>query len=265
MLIPKIIHYCWFGGAPKPKSVQRCINSWKKYCPDFVIREWTEKDVDITQNEYTRQAYEAKAWGFVPDYLRLWIIYNYGGIYLDTDVQVVRDLSPLLEHKAFAGFEADSFVALGLGFGAEQGNPFLYEHMQLYEELRFLNEDGRENRTPAPQYTTRLLRGYGLKDDNGETQVVAGVTIFPREFFCPKDFYTGRIMLTENTFSIHQHDASWFSPEAQAEKQKRWKRFEEKDKKNARKEFVRYLPNRILLKLFGARNYQRIRMLFKRK
>ena len=169
-MIPKIIHYCWFGGAPKPKSVLRCIDSWKKYCPDFEIREWTEQEFDITQNEYTRQAYEAKAWGFVPDYIRLWITYNYGGIYLDTDVQVIKDLTPLCVNSAFAGFQEDGYVALGLGFGAEAGNPVIGAHMEQYEHLRFCNDDGTLNKTASPEYTTQLLLGMGLDPNNGARQ-----------------------------------------------------------------------------------------------
>lgn len=261
MLIPKIIHYCWFGGAPKPKSVQRCINSWKKYCPDFVIREWTEKDVDITQNEYTRQAYEAKAWGFVPDYLRLWIIYNHGGIYLDTDVQVVRSLTPLLKYKAFAGFESPYHVAFGLGFGAEAGHPFIWEHMQQYEALRFRNEDGSFNRKASPDYTTALLLSKGLQLGADEVQQVAEMTILPKDYLCPKDWRTGLVTLTPNSFAIHQFDASWFSEEAQNKKTNRWK----KEKRMYLLDRVRYFPNRLAQKVIGEKNYQNIRNFIKRK
>lgn len=230
-MIPKVIHYCWFGGAPKPKSMLRCIRSWEKYCPDFEIREWTEKDFDVTQNEYARQAYEEKAWGFVTDYVRLWILYHHGGIYMDTDVQVIRDLTPLLEHKVYVGFERDEFVNLGHGFGAEKGHPFIKAHMEMYDTLRFRNEDGTLNKLPIPHYTTRCLREYGLQTDCGTVQQLQDIVVYPKEYFSPKSFLTGELTVTPNTYSIHQFDASWFDDRQQEEKRTRWK----KAKKKARK------------------------------
>ena len=210
-MIPKTIHYCWFGGAPKPESVLYCINSWKKYCPDFEIREWTEKDFDVTQNEYTRQAYEAKIWGFVPDYIRCWIIYNYGGIYLDTDVEVIKDLSPLCNNPAFAGFETHTHVAFGLGFGAEAGNPIIDAHMKMYDKLQFLKEDGTYNKIPSPQYTTQVLREFGLQEDNGKVQDLGDIHIYPHDYFNPYDWKFDKLRVTSNTYSIHHYDASWMA------------------------------------------------------
>lgn len=257
-MIPKVIHYCWFGGAPKPKSVLRCINSWKKHCPDFEIREWTEKDFDVTQNEYTRQAYEAKAWGFVPDYIRLWIIYHHGGFYLDTDVQVIKNLSPLCNYPAFAGFQEDGYVALGLGFGAELGNPFIGAHMQQYEALQFISSDGIINNTPSPVYTNLLLEKWGLDIHNGVTQDLGDIIVFSKDYFCPKDFTSGITKVTQNTYSIHQFDASWYSEEQQEKKKKRWK-------EARRRELlynIRYTPNRIVSKLLGKENYQKLKHFF---
>lgn len=231
-MIPKVIHYCWFGGNPLPESAVRCIESWKKHCPDFEIRQWTEKDFDITQNEYTKQAYEVKAWGFVPDYIRLWIIYNYGGVYLDTDVQVVKDLTPLLEHSAYAGFEDEKSVNFGQGFGAEKGNPAIYAHMKMYDTLRFVNEDGSLNRTASPRYTTLCLKERGLKVNDGTVQQLDGITIYPTEYFCPKDFVTGETNVTNNTYSIHQFDASWYSEEGRYALE-------------LKRKFSRFLPRRI--------------------
>ena len=187
-MIPKVIHYCWFGGAPKSKSVLRCIDSWKKYCPDYEIIEWNESNIDIEMNLYTKQAYEEKAWGFVPDYLRLWIVYTHGGIYLDTDVQVIRSFDGLLDNKAFGGFEAGSlktglFVALGLGFGAEAGNEVIKEHMEQYDELLFLNPDGSKNKKPSPIYTTMLLSNYGLNRHSDVIQSCGEFTVYPTYYF----------------------------------------------------------------------------------
>lgn len=262
-MIPKVIHYCWFGDSPKPKSVLRCIDSWKKHCPDFEIREWTEKDFDVAQNEYTKQAYEAKAWGFVPDYIRLWIIYNYGGFYLDTDVQVIKDLSPLCENSAFAGFEDSKQVALGLGFGAEAGNPIIEAHMKMYDSLRFLEEDGSYNKTPSPRYTTQLLKKLGLRDDNCEVQNLGDMVICPKEYFCPKDFVTGLTTVTKNTFSIHHYDASWFSEEQQMEKNKRWAEWV-KIRRAERKHYIMHIPNRILMTALGKERYENLKRRLKK-
>lgn len=259
-MIPKVIHYCWFGGAPKPKSVLQCINSWKKQCPDFEIREWTEKDFDVTQNEYTRQAYEARAWGFVPDYIRLWIIYNNGGIYLDTDVQILKSFEPLLQHKAYAGFEDSKHVNFGQGFGAEKGNPFIYAHMRMYEDLRFVNEDGSFNKTPSPLYTTQCLVKHGLQQGVKEIQELEDITIYPAEYFCPRDLHTGITTVTEHTYSIHQFDASWYSGEDQEKKKERW----EQVRRQGRKEYWKYLPNRIMLKLLGEARYEKVKGMFKK-
>ena len=248
MSIPKIIHYCWLGGNPKPDSVLRCIDSWRKYCPDYEIREWNESNLDISMNEYTRQAYEAKAWGFVPDYLRLWIVYTHGGIYLDTDVQIIRSFDPLLKEKGFAGFEDDEHIALGLGFGAEAENPMIAKQMAVYDGLRFRNEDGSYNRTPSPQYSTELMKQLGLHPNNGSVQYIDGFACYPPEYFCPKSFQTGMMKLTKNTFSIHQFDASWYSEE----------------ERDAQIDYWLHLPHRIGRKLLGDRLYERIKRVFGR-
>lgn len=259
-MIPKIIHYCWFGQSPKPQSVLRCINSWKKYCPDFEIREWTENDFDVSLNQYTQQAYDSKAWGFVPDYIRLWIIYHYGGIYLDTDVQVLKNLSPLCDHSAFSGFENTDYVNFGQGFGAEAGNPIIHAHMQMYDSLQFVNGDGTYNKTPSPQYTTKVLRDYGLHCDDNTVQNLQYMVVYPKEYFCPKNFTTGVTRVTPNTYSIHQFDASWFSEEQQEAKHKRWKELRRKELLYN----IRYTPNRILRAILGNEQYENLKRRLKK-
>lgn len=256
MAIPKIIHYCWLGGNPKPESVQKCIASWKKYCPDYEIKEWNESNLNISINEYTRQAYEAKAWGFVPDYLRLWIVYTYGGIYLDTDVQMVRSFDPLLNEKGFAGFEDDEHVALGLGFGAEAGNPIIAELMHAYDTLQFVNEDGSLNRTPSPQYSIETMKRLGLCSNDGTIQRIDSFACYPPEYFCPKSFATGMLRLTKNTFSIHQFDASWYTKEEQAQKLNYWKA--------ARKDYWLHLPNRLVRKILGNERTEKLKKFLKK-
>lgn len=253
MAIPKIIHYCWLGGNPKPESVLKCIESWKKYCSDYEIREWNESNLDIAINDYTRQAYEAKAWGFVPDYLRLWIIYNYGGIYLDTDVQVIRNFDPLLKEAGFSGFEDRENISFGLGFGAEAGSPLIEKQMQVYDNLKFFNADGSLNRTPSPAYITPVMIAEGFHADDGSIQRINGFACYPPEYFCPKSFSTGITKVTKRTYSIHQFDASWYSEEEQLQR-RQWE-------KAARRDYFLHTPNRLARKILGEAAVNRLKKL----
>ena len=214
--IPRIIHYCWVGGAPKPQSVLSCIASWKRCCPDYEIWEWNETNYDFTKNEYMKQAYEAKKWGFVPDYARLDIIYQYGGIYLDTDVETIRNFDELLDQEAFLGFEntgnGEYLIACGLGFGAVPGNEVIRMLRDSYENRSFLNEDGSINQTAAPVYSTQDLLKIGLVVENRD-QKLPGVMIYASDVLCPKEFTSGQLCCTERTVSIHHYDSSWWSDE----------------------------------------------------
>ena len=206
--IPKMIHFCWFGGTKKTDSVHYCIDSWRKFCPDYKIIEWNEDNYDITQNEYMYQAYKAKKWGFVPDYARLDIIYNYGGIYLDTDVELVRNLDNLLYQEGFAGFESEQYVNLGEGFGAIAGNKLVKSMRDEYKKYSFIDRDN-VNLTPSPVMQTEFLVKQGLRLNN-KLQIIDGITIYPSDYFCPKNLLTQKCQLTENTYSIHHFDASWW-------------------------------------------------------
>lgn len=210
-MIPKKIHYCWFGGNPLPEKDQKCINSWRKFCPDYEIIQWDESNYDVTKNAYMKEAYDAKKWGFVPDYARLDIIFNEGGIYLDTDVELVKNLDALLENKAFMGFEDGEHVSPGLCTAAVQHHPTIGKLMEIYSGRRFKLEDGTLDLTPSPIMNTDMLVQMGLQKNN-QKQVVAGVTIFPKDYFCPKDYKTGKLTVTDNTYGIHWFNASWQSP-----------------------------------------------------
>ena len=206
-MIPKVIHYCWVGDAPLPAKQRACIASWKRVMPDAEIREWNETNYDFHKNAYMDEAYRAKKWGFVPDYARLDIIYRYGGIYLDTDVEMLKPLDPLLD-APFCGFESKSFVALGLIFAAEPGNATVKALRDAYDGLHFVNPDGTLSQKPSPQIQTEQLRAMGLKDDDGTIQSVGGFRVYPKEYFAPKSL-DGECHVTKNSYCIHHYEASW--------------------------------------------------------
>ena len=213
-MIPKIIHYCWFGRNSLPTSAKRCIASWKKFLPDYEIKEWNEDNFDVNAIPYTQQAYEAKKYAFVSDYARFWILYHYGGLYFDTDVEIVANMGEIIARGPFMGIEQGAslegkpMVAPGLGLGVEAGHP-LYERMlQVYRDKNYLNEDGSYNNMTIVSYTTQELYASGMKPF-GDMQEVNGIWIYPADYFCPMDSTTGIITRTKRTVAIHHYDCSW--------------------------------------------------------
>lgn len=213
-LIPKKIHYCWFGGEKLPGHFQKNIDSWRRYCPDYEIIEWNESNYDVSKNKYMKQAYEHKKWGFVPDYARLDIVNTYGGVYFDTDVQVVKSFDILLQYEFFCGFESVGSVNFGQGFGAVKNHPVIQEMLHQYENLIFVKEDGTIDTTPSPVYQTAVLERWGLIK-NGTVQQTEHFLVLSPDFFSPVNEF-GYGVPTENTFSIHQYVAAWYD-EAQRE------------------------------------------------
>lgn len=207
-LIPKVIHYCWFGGKPLPDKYRAWMDSWRRYCPDYEIIEWNESNYDISKNTYMHQAYECQKWGFVPDYARLDIIFHYGGIYLDTDVELLCNIDDLLYQKGFIGFDSEEYINLGAGFGAVKGLPIIGEMMDGYNEMIFLKPDGSLDLTPSGVLQTQILKKHGLKMD-GEYQIVDDLTIFPEKMLSGQNVYTKKIILKPYTRAIHHHDGSW--------------------------------------------------------
>lgn len=203
-LIPKKIHYCWFGRGEKPKLAQKCIASWKKYCPDYEIIEWNEDNFDININGYTRMCYEQKKYAFLSDYVRLWIIKEYGGLYFDTDVEVLRNYDELLIHNAFFGFESEQYVNTGIGFGAEACNAVVCKLLEEYNELI----NGDKGIVGCPVLNTIALEQLGLKR-NGKEQMVDNARIYPLSYFNPYEDATGRLNITKHTYSIHWYAKSW--------------------------------------------------------
>lgn len=215
-MIPKIIHYCWFGGNPLPKSAQKCIDSWKKYFPDYEIKEWNESNYDVNKILYTKEAYEAKKYAFVSDYARFDILYTYGGVYFDTDVEVIKPFDEILKNGAFMGCETDSnenehiSINPGLGVAVAPGQEIYKQILDAYSTFKFLNEDGTYNTTTIVKYTTDILLKNGLSDERG-IQKVSGITIYPKEYFNPLDDLTGRLKIGGNTHSIHWYSKTWLS------------------------------------------------------
>lgn len=218
-MIPKVIHYCWFGGKPLPPLAERCIASWKKYLPNYEIKRWDESNFDVNIIPYTAEAYEAKKYAFVSDYARFWILYNYGGIYFDTDVEVIKPLDAIISAGPFMGcerpYKADStpdklWVNPGLGLGSIPGLSLYKELLDFYAELNFMNQNGTLNTTTVVTYTTEMLCRHGLQN-TPEIQNVEGVNIYPVDYFCPIDTETWKMKATKRTVSIHHYSSSWTS------------------------------------------------------
>lgn len=223
-MIPKVIHYCWFGRNPLPKLAVKCIESWKKYLPEYEIKEWNEDNFDVNMIPYTSEAYKAKKYAFVSDYARFWILYKFGGLYFDTDVEIIKPMDEIVAKGPFMGCEKevdrnaknktakDVGVAPGLGLGVSPGLDLYKEILDAYTGYHFLKSDGTLNKKTVVDYTTEILEKHGLKYTS-QIQKCAGVWIYPREYFCPLDYYTGKFTITENSYSIHHYTASWQSKE----------------------------------------------------
>lgn len=214
--IPKVIHYCWFGGNPLPSMAKKCIASWRKYLPDYEIKQWDESNFDVNSIPYTRQAYKAKKYAFVSDYARLWILYKFGGIYFDTDVEVIRPITDIIAAGPFMGCENKSrpnqspvnlHINPGLGLAAVQGMPIFDKLLSLYNNLQFINSDNSLNLKTIVEYTSELFAKEGLIN-TPDIQIIENVRIYPWDYFCPMT-PTLILTLTENSVTIHHYSASW--------------------------------------------------------
>lgn len=209
-MIPKIIHYCWFGGAPLPPLAERCIASWRRYFPDWEIRRWDESNYDVRATPYIAEAYDMRKYAFVSDVARFEVLYRYGGVYFDTDVEVLRNFDDVLARGPFMGQE-DSNVAPGLGMAAEAGMPFLKELLEHYHGLHFADGKGRILDGTVVTHTTSMLLPHGYECRPGMQQA-AGFTIYPESWFNPIDRFSKQLHIGPDTHSIHHYAASWTSP-----------------------------------------------------
>lgn len=213
-LIPKKIHYCWFSGKPIPQELRQCIDSWRRFCPDYEIIRWDEKNYDVSKNQYMEQAYAHRKWGYIPDYARLDILYQYGGIYLDTDVELLGSLDALLYQPAFCSTEKWGIVNMGIS-GAQPGNLVIRRMLDNRQGMSFLHPDGTENLISSGVSDTLPLVSLGLLP-NGETQSIAQgeMTVYAPEFFQPFDYISGETHITDHTFSIHHFSGTWLGAQA---------------------------------------------------
>lgn len=212
-MIPKKIHYCWFGGKELPEDVKKYIDTWKKYCPDYEIIEWNENNFNVTQNQYCKEAYEAKKWAFVSDYARLKVLYDNGGIYMDTDVEVCKPFDNLLNYGFFCCYEDINNTQISLGtFGCERFNPYIKFLLESYKNRHFLI-DNKFDYTTNVQFITNLTNSKYKIEKNKYSYITKNNIIFPLEFFIAKDFFTGKILKTDKTYAIHHYAATWKNKE----------------------------------------------------
>lgn len=212
-MIPKKIHYCWFGGKSKSEDVKKCIDSWKKFCPDYEIKEWNESNFDINVCEYTKSAYKERKWAFITDYVRLYAMVTEGGIYMDTDVEMVKGIDKFLDYTAFSGFQTEDSIPTGI-MASEKGYKVFEKLLRDYSDRSFYLCDGSLNLTTNVIYITDEYKKYGLCLNN-KHQIVEGFALFPVDWFCAKSWKTGRIQKSENTYTIHHFAGSWLPEEEQ--------------------------------------------------
>jgi len=226
MPIPKKIHYCWFGGKPLPEMAEKCIASWKKKCPDYELILWNETNFALNTVQFTEQAAMSKKWAFVADYLRAYVIFYYGGIYLDTDVELLKPFSnDILSANCFSGFESNEYVNPGNIFAGEKGCVVAKELLDFYSSYNFIKKNGELNLTPIPKIFSNILLKYGLRQNN-TYQELGVITVYPAEYFCPKDFQTGILTIADNTYSIHHYEGSWVSEDKQKSNREKWNFYE---------------------------------------
>lgn len=257
-MIPKIIHYCWFGKKEKPALIKKCIKSWRRFCPEYKIIEWNEENFNIACNEFCKAAYTAGKWAFVTDYVRLKVLYEYGGIYMDTDVELIKPLDNYLNYNCFMGFQHEKYVNTGLIIGSIKKHGFVKENADIYDDLKFYNEDDSFKLTVCQEYTTELLKKRGLRIPcDGQIQVLGDIYIFPPEYFCPYDHRTMKMNKTDNTVAIHHFASSWWDDTRK-----------QKYRKAKIDNIIHYLihtPNRCIRFLLGSDNYNRLKKRWKRK
>ena len=208
MTIPKIIHYCWFGKNEKNELINKCIESWKKNMPEYQIIEWNESNFDLECNNYVKEAYEKEKYAFVSDFARLKIIYDNGGIYLDTDVEILKNFSDLLSNKGYLAFENDKNINTGVGFAANKGNMVIGKIMHSYDNIHFIDKNGNMDLLPCTVRNMKVLSQMGLRYSD-EIQEFYEFYIYPPKYFCGFDLDNTCYNIQKETFTVHHYDGSW--------------------------------------------------------
>ncbi len=240
-MIPKTIHYCWFGGNPLPQLAKDCIASWKKYLPEYELVEWNESNFPLAQFPFAQEALENRKFAFVSDVCRLYAIKEFGGIYMDTDVEVLKPLDPFLHHAAFSGFENDDFVPTGIMAG-EKNSQWATDLLHYYDNRSFVKANGELDIQSNTYIISEMMKEKGFVMNNKFQEIQGYVTFYPNDYFCPKSYVTGSIDLTQNSYCIHHFAKSWIPLKY------KW----------------RNIIKLKLIKLFGYNNIQKIVTLFKR-
>lgn len=239
-MIPKKIHYVWLGRGEKSELIKKCIESWKKILPDYEIIEWNEDNFDINSNQYLKEAYENKKYAFASDYIRLAVLYEYGGIYLDTDVEVLKSFDDFLNLNAFTCFESNGYFTTAV-IGAKKKNKWINDMLNAYKNLKFIKGNGQFDLTTNVARMSALTKEkYGLKSEN-IYQNLDAIVVYPNDFFSPKDWNTGKIYITENTCTIHHFSASWYTGVEKKQVEKRKKYIEKYGKNIGMKKYNNYL------------------------
>ncbi len=253
MKIEKHIHYCWFGGNPKSEIINKCIESWRKMLPDYEITEWNETNFDINMSEYTKEAYKHKKYAFVSDFARFYVLNKYGGIYLDTDVEVKKSLDKFLDHECFMGFESKRYVAPGLIIGTVKNHPVIKDMYENYKKRKFYYSEDVLNQTTVVEVMTKYLVKNGLKRNN-EKQNVCGVEIYPKTYFSPISYDSDVNDFSENTHTVHLFAGSWMP-----EKQKKVN----KSKLFKFKKRIKEIIKGIIISLWGEDSFYKIKVKLK--
>lgn len=210
-MIPKIIHYCWFGKKNMSENEKKYIETWRKYCPDYEIKEWNEDNFNIRQNLYCEEAYKAKKWAFVSDYVRLKVLYEYGGIYMDIDVEVCKSFNNLLVYNACIGFESDTKLSTAV-IASSKKNKWIKDLLLYYDDIKFKKSNNQYDLTTNVEIITKITKElYDINLNNTLQIFENNIAIFPFEYFCAKDFIDGKIYRTEKTYTIHHFNGSWLS------------------------------------------------------
>lgn len=259
-MIPKVIHYCWFGKGQLPDSAKRCIESWRKKAPNYQIIQWDESNFDLNSTpQYVQQAYQCKKWAFVTDYVRLKVVFEQGGIYLDTDVELKRNFNSFLKYSAFFGREDSAHVNTGLGFGAEKGCHILSDLMKDYQKNSFIKSNGTWDITPCPKRNRHVFEEYGLMPADQKQVLRENILVLPTIYMCPFSYQTGRMRHSFRTVSIHWFNASW---QEKSERDAHWK-YARKNYREIKIDRIKHFPNRVLIKVLGQARYSRVKKVIK--